>query len=61
MFEILNQVQRAPRERNKCTRAPPKIMPVSSGLNPRAHDLHIRKMRGATGFFKNLLKISKFT
>ena len=37
----MKQVQRALRERNECTRAPPKIMPVSCELNSLAHDLHI--------------------
>ena len=37
----MKQVQRALRERNECTRAPPIIMPVSRELNSRAHDLHI--------------------
>ena len=36
----LKQVQRALRERNECTRAPPIIMPVSRELNSRALNLH---------------------
>ena len=35
----LKQVQRALRERNECTHAPP-IMPVSRELNSRALNLH---------------------
>lgn len=37
----VKQVQKAPRERNECTNAPPKIMPGSFELNSRALDLHI--------------------
>ena len=36
----MKQVQRALRERNECTRAPPIIMPVSRELNSRALNLH---------------------
>lgn len=33
---------------NGCTCSPPKMMPLSNELNPRAYDLYNCKMRAAT-------------